>query len=149
MTHALIKTAKICALLTLIGTGQTMGQESGKNDLYNDGAAAAHGRALLELWLRNPATPGKIARVTPGKEYMAKRLKLEPGAHPLAEMALIAAAGSDKYARNVVMMHLRGERPMPREHASQGERSLAAGLGVDAREYSLSELAKMKFDKDF
>lgn len=138
------KTALLCATLMLIGTGQTWAE-----DAHNDGAAAIHGQVLLDKWRRDPATPGKLALVTPGKVYAAKRLKLEPGAYFVSEMARIAAAGSDKSARTVTMMQLQGQRPMDPSHTSPGERSLAASMGVDAKDYSLSELARMKFAEDF
>lgn len=143
MKNNLRKTALICILMGAIGPSPSLAD--GSND---DGAAAAHGQMLLEKWRKHPATPAKLALVTPGKAYVARKSKLEPGAYSVYEMARIAAAGSNKSAKAVTMMQIEGHRPMQPSHTSQGERSLAATFSVDAKDYSLSELAKMKFTAD-
>lgn len=133
-----------CALMSVGAVVPAIADET-----HNDGAAAAFGHAKLEKWRNDPGTPAKLALVTPGKAYMAARLKVEPGQFTVSQMARIAAAGSNASARTVAMMKLLGDRPMISTYESQGEEALAATVGVDAKEYSLSELARMKFEQDF
>lgn len=136
----------IMVMAVAIGTA-TMSQAD--NDKHSDGAAAVFGAVQLERWANHPDTPAKIAQLTAGKAYVAERLKLAPGQYSWAQMAQIAAAGSNQSARAVTMMKLQGDRPMNAAHSSQGEQSLAKSLGVLAEDYTLSELAKMKFSADF
>lgn len=119
------------------------------DDPHSDGVAAQQGQITLDTWRRDPATPSKLALVTPGKAYMAKQLKIEPGAFSVSQMGRIAAAGADSSARAVAMMQLEGQRPMNAAHTSQGEKNLARSAGVDAKDYTLTELARMKFAQDF
>ncbi|MEM9584111.1 MAG: hypothetical protein AAGA08_13450 [Pseudomonadota bacterium] len=137
----------VLALCVAVSLG-TAAAGIAQSDEHNDGAAAKFGAAQLNSWKKDPATPAKIARVTRAKTDMAVQLSLSPGQYSWAELAQIAAAGSDQSAQIVTFMKIEGARPMAAAHTSQGEQALAAGLGVSAKDYTLNQLAKMKFGND-
>ncbi len=82
---------------------------------------------------------------------LAARAAVSTDDYSHSEIVRMMAAKSTGKASviEVEMNKLHGKRPMAAGHVSPGEQALASQLGVDARDYTLTELSRMKFAKDF
>lgn len=131
------------ALIVSLQTGIAFGDDS-PAEVFGQAALADSERRIAELPTRARNTP------TVAHRRMAERAKVSPSDYSHHEILQIMAARSSAYESEigVKMDQIHGVTPRAADHISEGEGMLAAGAGVKANTYTLSDLARMKFDQD-
>jgi hypothetical protein len=84
--------------------------------------------------------------VSPGHAQLASQAQVNAGDYTVAEIAAIldARAEGDAETEAYILSHGNREAAEPVEVVTQGEKQIAASLGVDATKFSLAELAAIK-----